>query len=61
MTPESAISRWQQIADMAAPGPCVLHDGALDALPLVLELACKGAGLDYPQTGNRGQIEWEGA
>lgn len=44
-----AIASWQTVRDRLRPNePAEFHPAALELLDEVLELACKGAGLEYP-------------
>ena len=40
-------------------GEVKVYQPLIDHLETVLRLACKGAGVEYPQTGFRGVIEFE--
>lgn len=57
MTNEQAISTVQQLSErLPSNEPVTFFDDFKDRLDIVLKLACKGAGVEYPQTGYRGGI-----
>lgn len=57
MTPERAISAVQQLCDrLPSDEPFTFLPAFKENLDEVLKLACKGAGVEHPQTGYRGGI-----
>lgn len=61
MNPTRSISAIQQLHEhMEAGDPITPFPAIMENLGVVLRLACKGAGLSYPQTGYRGGIVLEG-